>query len=71
MRKRIFKAEFFDIFGLVTFLFIFFVGIYSLFFPPKVWMSILLIIIGILGLIVDGVIVYLTYLKKRFSNVFK
>lgn len=65
MRKDIFKAEFFDVFGVVTFIVIFFIGIYSLFFSLEVWMSFLLIIIGILGFIVDSIIVYREYFRKK------
>ena len=57
--------EFFDIFGLATFSFITAVSIWSLKTgkPFPKWAVILFLIIGIAGLIVDGGIVYTTYLK--------
>ena len=61
----IFRPEFFDIFGLITFTYLTMLSLYMLFkkkMPPK-WSIIIVLIIGILGLIVDGVLVYNAYLS--------
>ena len=54
------NAEFFDIFGVLAFLFItIFAG--WMFYTnkkPKKWTVLILLIIGLLGLIVDSIIVY-------------
>lgn len=61
------RPEFFDIFG--VFVWIFFIGISSYALrtgePVSRWALILSLSIGILGLIIDGSIVYRTYIKKK------
>ena len=59
------KPEFFDIFGLWGFIFIFSVSLWSLKKrkPIPKWALRLLILIGILGVVIDGTIVYLSFLK--------
>lgn len=61
------KAEAFDILGLGVFSFIAVISIRSLFFsqPFSKLVVYSLLIISILGLIVDGYIVYRTYLKRK------
>jgi len=57
-------AEFFDIFGFIGFIFITWFAVQLLSKKkPKRWMNIILLIIGVLGLIIDGTIVYMNYLK--------
>ena len=60
-----FRPEFFDIFGLATFSFITIISIWSLKTgkPFPRWAIILFLLIGIAGLIVDGGIVYKTYIR--------
>lgn len=60
------RPEFFDIFGLAVFTFILGVGSFSLISKKRLpkWTAIALIIIGVLGLVVDGTIVFITYLSK-------
>jgi len=57
------KPEFFDLFGIVVFLFIFCISMWGLKTNKKIpkWVLTVLLIIGILGLIVDGTIVFITY----------
>jgi hypothetical protein len=61
------NAEFFDIFGIFVFAIILVIGILIKFKRKKIpnnvfdWIAIILIIIGILGLIVDGAIVIVNY----------
>lgn len=69
--KRIFTPEFFDIFGLLTFAFILFIGVYSFYYPLSFWMSVVLMIIGLLGMIIDGTIVYRTYLRRKKRRLFR
>ena len=60
-----FEPEFFDIFGLIAFVFITVLSSWMLFkkkLPSKLFMRFLLII-GILGIIIDGAIVFVNYLK--------
>ena len=61
----IIRPVFFDIFGIVVFIFLLITGIWMLKKKkiPPTWVSVILIVIGVWGLIVDGTIVYLTYLK--------
>ena len=56
------KPEFFDIFGLIVFVFLFAVG-FLMIKKQKLpnWVGFLILLIGILGLIVDGSIVIKTY----------
>ena len=60
------RPEFFDIFGIVTFSIITFLGARGLFWgeqmPP--WAFIFLFVIGIAGLFIDGTIVYQTYFRQ-------
>ena len=64
MRK--FKPESFDILGLFTFSFITILSFWSLvsYNPFPRWAVFILLLIGIAGLIIDGSIVYQTYIKK-------
>ncbi len=58
-------AEFFDIFGIITFLYVTAFSSWLLFvqnFSPR-WPVVILFLIGIIGFIVDAVIVYRSYLK--------
>ena len=59
------KPEFYDIFGLGTFTYLTGLGIWMLFLKKKTfkYIGISLIIIGILGVVVDGTIVYQTFIK--------
>jgi len=63
-------AEFFDIFGIFTFIIILVIGVLIKFKRRKIpnnwfdWIAILLIVIGILGLIVDTYIVIRTFILK-------
>ena len=59
------KPEFYDIFGIIVFAFITFLASWMLYTKqnPKKWAIIILLIIGVLGLIVDGIIVYINYIK--------
>ncbi|PIY81688.1 hypothetical protein COY79_01280 [Candidatus Pacearchaeota archaeon CG_4_10_14_0_8_um_filter_35_169] len=58
------EPEFFDIFGLLVFIFLIAVG-WVLLSGNKLdyWVRFLIFLIGILGFIVDGYIVYITYLR--------
>jgi len=58
------KPEFFDIFRIGVFLFIMYISIFGLKTNKKIpkWALTILLIIGILGLIVDGTIVVMTYI---------
>jgi len=59
------KPEFFDIFGIPVFLFVFYVGIsLNRNFSLPGWVPIALIIIAILGLIVDSTIILKNYVLK-------
>ena len=57
------KPEFFDVFGIFVFSFIVIVSIWGLQIkrPFAKWVLITLLIIGILGFLVDGIIVFTTY----------
>ena len=59
------KPEFFDIFGFQAFVFILIVSAWSLIVKKPIpdWVILLLLIIGILGSLIDGIIVYFSYLK--------
>ncbi len=59
------NPSFMDIFGFVGFVFIIFFAINLLKRNkiPEKWLTIVLLIIGVLGLIVDGVIVYINFLR--------
>ena len=60
------RPEAFDILGVGVFGFFTFVSLRSIFFstPLPEWMVYILLIVGVLGLIIDGSIVYKTYFKK-------
>lgn len=59
------RQEFFDIFGLVIFIFLLIVGSWMLLSKKKLpqWVGFVILLVGILGLIVDGFIIFQTYLK--------
>lgn len=61
------RAEFFDIFGTVVFLFIIAISSWALKTGKAIpqWALIILLIIGVLGLLVDSIIVKRTYLNKK------
>lgn len=61
------RPESFDILGLITFPSIALLSLYALITgnPLPRWALFLLLFIGIAGLIIDGAIVYLTFLKKK------
>jgi len=60
-----FEPEFFDIFGLLAFIFIIVFSSWMLFKKKLLskWPIVVLLIIGILGIIIDGAIVFINYLK--------
>ena len=64
------RPEFFDIFGVAVFGFIAAVSAWALKTgnPISDPVPVLFLLIGIAGLIVDGVIVYRTYIKKQRSE---
>ena len=66
MRIKFPRAEFFDIFGIATFGVITFLGVRGVFFgePLQFWALVFLLIVGIAGLLVDGAMVYRTYVKQ-------
>jgi len=59
------RPEFFDILGIGTFFFITVVSLRTVLFsrPFPEWAVYCLLVIGVLGLLVDGYIVYKTYFK--------
>lgn len=59
------NPEWFDIFGLITFPFILAISVWALRSksPLPEWVISLLFFIGLIGVIVDGVIVYTFFLK--------
>lgn len=64
---KIIRPEFFDIFGIGTFAFLTFVALWGLLrgeaLPDLVLY--LILFIGVAGLIIDGSIVYKTYIRRR------
>ena len=60
------RPESFDIFGILTFGFITILSVWLLKTGQTIpeWALFILLGIGILGILVDGVIVYRTYIKK-------
>lgn len=60
------RPEFFDIFGVGIFILITVMSVRTLIFGHSFpyWMVVFLLIIGLLGILVDGTIVYRTYLKR-------
>lgn len=62
--SAIIRPEFFDIFGIFIFTFLIALSLWGMKTRRALprWALIILFIIGILGLIVDGAIVYMTYL---------
>ena len=63
--RELIRPEFFDTFGIAVFAFITTLSIWSLRTHRQVprWALITLLLIGISGLIVDGFIVYITYIQ--------
>lgn len=61
------RPEFFDIFGVGIFSFIAVIAALALKTQSDIprWALISLLIFGVLGLIIDSTIVYLTYIKKN------
>ena len=61
------NAEFFDIFGIFAFAIILIIGILIKFKRRKLpnnvfdWIALILIMIGLLGLVIDGIIVFRNY----------
>ena len=62
---RVAQPEFFDIFGIFVFSFLIFASLWGLKTkkPFPKWMLMALLLIGILGFIVDGIIVFVTYIQ--------
>ena len=62
-----FRAEFFDIFGLITFALLIIISYPRLTnnIPLQEWEIYFLFVVGIAGLIVDGIIVYKTFLREK------
>ena len=58
------RPEFYDLFGVIIFAFITVLFIWAIHTKRKIpkWARIVMLIIGILGLIVDGAIVYFNYI---------
>ncbi len=58
------RPEFFDFFGLIVFTFLFIIGIWMLKSRKKLpdWIGFTILLIGILGLIVDGAIIIRIYI---------
>ncbi len=62
-----FKAEHFDLLGVLCFPFIFIYAVWALKagqLPPD-WMTKMLVVIGVGGFLIDGTIVYRFFFKKR------
>ena len=61
----VFRPEFFDIFGIFTFGIIATLGARGLFWNIQMpsWAFTFLFVIGVAGLLIDGAIVYRTYLR--------
>ena len=59
------QPEFFDIFGIFVFTFITWLSVFGLKNKNKIprWSLKILLVIGILGLIVDGIIVYVNFIR--------
>ncbi|MDO8557367.1 MAG: hypothetical protein Q7R98_02790 [Candidatus Jorgensenbacteria bacterium] len=57
------RPEFFDLFGIAVFLFITIESVRAIKTKKRIprWVFVLLLVIGILGLLIDGTIVYKTY----------
>lgn len=64
------KPEFYDIFGLGTFSFIMAISLWALKTgnPFPTWVLFILLLIGVAGFIVDGTIVYKTFLGPAKSD---
>ncbi len=58
------QPPFYDILGFFVFLLILVVSIWSLKTRKAlpVWLSVSLLVIGVLGVVIDGIIVYITFL---------
>ena len=63
------RPEFYDIFGFVAFIFVTITATWSMASQKALplWSSIILLVIGLLGLIVDGTIVFKFFFKKKSS----
>jgi len=61
------EPEHFDLLGIVVFPFIFACGLYMLLTAtvPNIWTLWALIVIGVGGIIIDGSIVYLYFIRKK------
>ncbi len=66
MDKLKLKAEHFDILGLFTFTFLAGVSFWAIATGESLpeWAIFVILIIGILGIIIDGTIVYKTFIRK-------
>ena len=64
-KELISSPEFYDIFGVGIFTYLLIIGAWMFFSKRKLpkWVSITLILIGIAGLIVDGIIVFTKFIK--------
>lgn len=66
MEQLPFPPQFFDIFGVITFLYITYFALSRIADgkkPAPLWALLLLLGIGLAGLLIDGAIVYFFYLK--------
>ncbi len=66
MKIKLPRAEFFDVFGVGVFAVITFMSVRTFMTdaPIPYWFVVFLITIGVFGIIIDGVIVFRTYIKK-------
>jgi uncharacterized membrane protein len=60
------KPEFYDIFGLPTFIFIFATSLWAVWGSHALpsWANYVLLVIGVCGIIIDGTIVYKKFITK-------
>lgn len=61
------RPQFFDIFGFIGFIYILAFSVWALNVQTEIpmWALMILFAIGVIGFIVDGMIVYTSYLKKK------
>jgi predicted membrane channel-forming protein YqfA (hemolysin III family) len=66
-----FGPEFFDLFGLVIFIGLIFIGVWHFYTKKRLpdWVAFSLIVIGLLGILVDGVTSFVL-IKKWILNLF-
>jgi uncharacterized membrane protein len=66
-KKMLKKPGFFDIFGIFVFLYIIVISILTLNSNIKLpsWTAYILLIIGILGFLIDSIMVFIKYIKKQ------